>query len=35
MNYFKAGQFFGQRNQTISLDVVTVTETVYDYEFID
>ncbi len=35
MKYFKAGQFFGQSNQTISLDGVTVTETVYDYEFID
>ena len=35
MNYFKTGQFFGQSNQTISLDGVTVTETVYDYEFID
>ena len=35
MKYFKAGQFFGQSNQTISLDGITVTETVYDYEFID
>ena len=35
MNYFKAGQFFGQSNQTVLFDGITVTETVYDYEFID
>ena len=35
MNYFKAGQFFGHNNQTISFDGLTVTETEYDYQFVD
>ena len=35
MNHFQTGQFFGQTNQTLLLDGVTITDTVYDYKFID
>jgi AraC family transcriptional regulator len=35
MNYLKTGNSFGQNNRTISLDGITITETEYDYEFVD
>lgn len=35
MNYLKNGNFFGQNNLTISLDGITITETEYNYEFVD
>ena len=35
MNYLKAGAFFGNNNRKISLDGITITETEYNYEFVD
>lgn len=35
MNYLSTGTFFGHNDRTISVDGITITETKYDYEFVD
>lgn len=35
MNYLPTGQFFGQTNQAVQLGGLTLTDTVYSYEFVD
>lgn len=35
MHYAAAGKFFGKNDQKVSFDGITVTDTKYDYEFID
>jgi AraC family transcriptional regulator len=35
MNYLSTGNFFGHNDRTIALDGITITETAYDYEFVD
>jgi hypothetical protein len=35
MNYLRTGQFFGQTDQTIVTDGLTITDTQYTVEYVD